>query len=294
MKLQLHNLLAMRHGCQKQAGGTVNRKEWNHLLLRMAGARIARSLVAFLCLGLGINAWSDPDAAQASPPSDHSPTVLHAIGGAPRPELDLPPSAEFDFDPPEPGSYRLPVIKKAVDGAVLYSTGHACSLRELMRDRITVLSFIYLRCASGNACPRATGMLHQLHQVSQRDPILRENLRLISMSFDPTHDTPQKMANYGKVFRRDTANSQWLFLTTRSHQELNPILKAYNQTVNPRGNSQDPLGPYYHPVRVYLIDRQGQIRNIYSFATLDPRLILTDARTLLLEESAPTLNQPKK
>jgi len=37
-------------------------------------------------------------------------------------------------------------------------------------------------------------------------------------------------------------------------------------------------------VRVFLIDRAGRIRNIYSPATLDPRLVLADVKTLLLEE----------
>jgi len=40
----------------------------------------------------------------------------------------------------------------------------------------------------------------------------------------------------------------------------------------------------YHILRVFLIDRDGRIRNIYSSATLDPRLVLADVKTLLLEE----------
>ena len=31
------------------------------------------------------------------------------------------------------------------------------------------------------------------------------------------------------------------------------------------------------------IDREGRIRNIYSSGTLDPRLVLADAQTLMLE-----------
>lgn len=42
-------------------------------------------------------------------------------------------------------------------------------------------------------------------------------------------------------------------------------------------------GPFYHPLRVYLIDSRQQLRNIYSFGLLDPRLVMTDVRTMLLE-----------
>ena len=41
----------------------------------------------------------------------------------------------------------------------------------------------------------------------------------------------------------------------------------------------------YHILRVFLIDREGRIRNIYSSGTLDPRLVLADVKTLLLEEA---------
>ena len=40
-------------------------------------------------------------------------------------------------------------------------------------------------------------------------------------------------------------------------------------------------GPYQHPLRVNLIDEQQQIRNIYSYGLLDPRLVITDVRTLM-------------
>lgn len=57
-------------------------------------------------------------------------------------------------------------------------------------DRITVMSFIYTRCAVAEACPFATGVLMQLHRASADDPALARELRLVSMSFDPANDTP--------------------------------------------------------------------------------------------------------
>ena len=40
-------------------------------------------------------------------------------------------------------------------------------------------------------------------------------------------------------------------------------------------------------MRVYLIDGQKRIRNIYSYGLLDPRLVMTDVRTLLMEAALP-------
>ena len=36
---------------------------------------------------------------------------------------------------------------------------------------------------------------------------------------------------------------------------------------------------------MYLIDGQKRVRNIYSYGLLDPRLVMTDLRTLLMEVS---------
>jgi hypothetical protein len=41
-----------------------------------------------------------------------------------------------------------------------------------------------------------------------------------------------------------------------------------------------------HTLRVFLIDRAGNIRNIYSSGTLDARLVLADVKTLLLESAS--------
>jgi len=65
---------------------------------------------------------------------------------------------------------------------------------------------------------------------------------------------------------------------------LQPILAAYGQAVDKKRNSKDPTGPLNHTLRVFLIDRDGNIRNIYSSGTLDVRLILADVRTLMLEK----------
>jgi protein SCO1/2 len=192
---------------------------------------------------------------------------------------------DYDYDPPVPGSYALPVVKVAPDGAIIDSAGRSLNLRDLTHGRITVLSFIYTRCAAPKACPYATGVFSQLHALSADDKGLAKNMRLVSMSFDPDYDTPQHLAAYSEAMREEKLGCEWRFATARSHGELDFILNGYGQAVDKRSNPSDPQGPLYHILRIFLIDREGRIRNIYSSATLDPRLVLTDVKTLLLEET---------
>src|SRR5436190_20039233 len=198
---------------------------------------------------------------------------------------DLPRDSDYDYDPPTPGSYSLPVIKAAPDGAIIDSDSKSINLRDLNRGRITLLSFIYTRCAAPKACPYATGVFNQLHDLSVDDETLAKSMRLVSLSFDPEYDTPQRLAAYSENVRDQKSGCEWSFATAKSRAELETILAAYDQAVDKRQNPADPQGPLYHTRRVFLIDREGRIRNIYSSGTLDPRLVLADVRTLLLEEA---------
>ena len=104
------------------------------------------------------------------------------------------------------------------------------------------------------------------------------------MSFDPSNDTPERMTAYAALASSPRTSAPWHFVTTKSQTELQPILTAYGQAVDRKQNPADPTGPLNHTLRVFLLDAAGNIRNIYSSGTLDPRLVLADARTLMREK----------
>lgn len=215
----------------------------------------------------------------------HTPLLLlllPLVTLAPAPSRAGGPAHEFD--PPVPGTYTLPVVRAAADGQVLDTRGRPARLRDLTRGRVTVLSFIYTRCASATACPYATGVLLDLHRASADDPLLARHMRLLSLSFDPAVDTPDRMSAYAALAAGPGQASDWHFLTTASPEHLRPILSGYGQAVDRKRNALDPAGPLNHTLRVYLIDAAGNIRNIYSSGTLDPRLVLADVRTLIQED----------
>jgi cytochrome oxidase Cu insertion factor (SCO1/SenC/PrrC family) len=102
------------------------------------------------------------------------------------------------------------------------------------------------------------------------------------MSFDPDHDTPQRMAEFAKLWLNTEEQNQipWLFLTARSRAAVEPLLAGYDQPLPPKNDGSDALGPVRHLMRVFLIDEKARIRNIYSPDFLDPRLMLNDLLTL--------------
>jgi cytochrome oxidase Cu insertion factor (SCO1/SenC/PrrC family) len=213
-------------------------------------------------------AWAHPARSHGRPPG---PPAIEAHGG-PR----------VEFDAPVPGTYQLPVIKAAPDGAVLDASGAGRRLHQVMAGKVVVLSFVYTQCSDARGCPLATAVLYQIHQATASDPALAERLKLITLSFDPAHDTPAVMARYARPRDPSARASEWARLTTASERALAPILAGYGQIVSrPIGSRAAGLA---HRLRVYLIDPQQRIRNIYGLDFLDPRLLLADVRTLLLEE----------
>jgi cytochrome c peroxidase len=204
---------------------------------------------------------------------------------------DEPPSqapgyGALPYSPPKPGSYRLPSLGEAADGQVLESSGQPATLHQLYADRMVLLSFIYATCDDANGCPLATMVLHRIQSALTARPELKDRLRLITLSFNPDHDTPEVMAKYGQSFQ--SGGIDWHFLTTRSETELQPILRDYQQSVDREVDAQGrPTGKFSHLLRVYLIDEQRRIRNSYTVSVLHPDLVLADIETLRLESSAP-------
>lgn len=184
---------------------------------------------------------------------------------------------------PAPGSYRLPRLGRAPDGQVLTADGRAHHLHGLLAGRHTVLSFMYTYCRDPVGCPLAWQVMQAVHQKLRADPALAPRAQLISLSFDPTHDTPQQMALMGGS-RLDDMQARWLFLTTASVARLMPLLQGFGQDVSVELDAQGrPTRTLNHLLRVFLVDAAWQMREIYSVATVDPQAILHDLRTLQLE-----------
>lgn len=207
--------------------------------------------------------------------------VLAIVSGGALAETPAQGYGTPDFVPPEPGSYALPPLGPAGNGMVIDEAGRRLELHELLGDRMVLLSFIYSSCSEVNGCPLATFVLHRVQQALHADPELRDSVRLLSLSFDHERDTPAVMSQYGTRFA--VPGMDWRFLTTAGAGELAPLLAAYDQALG-RTPADGDASAITHVLRVFLIDRQRRIRNIYSASYLHAELLLADLRTLLLEQ----------
>lgn len=195
-----------------------------------------------------------------------------------------PAPGVLDFEPAPAGSYALPPLGAAADGAVIDVEAGPTALHRLYDGRIVVLSFVYSHCADAGGCPFSMAVMRQVAALFDADPGLSD-ARLVTMSFDPLRDTPEAFGRWAAQI--GNVDADWRFVTTASAQALDPILDAYDQAIRIEYDAQGrPSGQLSHVVRVYLIDRDKQLRNVYSSSFLSAPVIANDVRTLLLEESA--------
>jgi len=197
------------------------------------------------------------------------------------------PPPGLDYVPPAPGTYHLPVIQRAVDGSVLDADGTEHRLFDYLGDRNVLLGFIYLNCSDAKGCPLANASFFMLREDLEADPQLAQDVRLISLSFDPDRDTPQAMLQHlGRDYlARPRKDRLWALLTTSSRSDLNPILDGFSQyIVREVDGSGRETGNLSHVLKVFLIDRELNVRNVYSSSYLHPAIVINDLKTLKLEE----------
>jgi protein SCO1 len=104
------------------------------------------------------------------------------------------------------------------------------------RGQVLLVTFIYTRCPFPDFCPRVSSQFDEIYKQLGTNPSLA-NAHLLSISFDPEHDTPKVLRDYGfsvahthdaKLFQR------WEFAVPRS-ADLPRIADFFALTVKPEG-----------------------------------------------------------
>lgn len=197
-------------------------------------------------------------------------------------------TVSLEFTPPAPGSYELFHIMQAADGEVLDIDGKRQRLARYTGGKLTLLSFIYSTCADPNGCPYAYMVFHNLKTRIENEPRLHGLVRLVSLSFDPKRDTPEILKLYAGDNALPDQPVEWDFLTTESVDSLVPILEDFGQDVfiqlDPATGKS--LGSFSHVLKVFLIDRDHVVREVYTTVYLQPDMLYNDILTLLMEQGA--------
>ena len=141
--------------------------------------------------------------AQGKP--DYKPTVLYN---------DLAPGeAGAQLRIPQPGMVRL----------------------QQCHGKAVLITFIYTRCPLPNFCPLVTHNFAVIDQQLSTDPTLYAKTHLLSVSFDPEHDTPERLRAYGETYIGRTPREtfkHWDFAAP-TQQELPKVMQYFDVGATP-------------------------------------------------------------
>jgi protein SCO1/2 len=120
---------------------------------------------------------------------------------------------------------------------------------------VYLLVFMYTRCPSG--CRIAGEEFEALQRELRRGE--DERIRLLSISFDPAFDTPERLRDYSTRHRADPA--YWMLITPRSSEALSALLRTAGVVV-----IDDGLGGYAHNAAIHVVGDDGRLMRIFDIA----------------------------
>ena len=197
-----------------------------------------------------------PSAAAAARPIALSPAWLVFAALA----LAIPLAALFFQRALPPRASQLPVIAALPDFALIDQAGRPFARKDLL-GRAWVADFIFTRCS--DACPRLTAQMKQL-QDSLSPEEQKGALRLLSITVDAAHDSPEALRAYAE--KAGASPAVWTFLTGDADQLQRAIVDGFK---SPFEAPQDAGtgGDFFtvlHGERFILLDPAGAVRGYYD------------------------------
>lgn len=151
---------------------------------------------------------------------------------------------------------RQPVELPAV--TLETQSGERIDLADL-RGKWLLVDFIYTRCPT-----YCTVLGIEFAQLQDRlaGPIARGEVALVSISFDPVHDTPQALEAY--LQRSRSRGIGWIAARPVDADGLERLKRRFGITVIPDG-----LGGYTHNASIHVVDRGGRVIEIVDVGQAD-------------------------
>ena len=148
-----------------------------------------------------------------------------------------------------------PVLGEVPDFALTNRDGRTVHRADLA-GQPWLADFVFTRCAA--SCPMMTARLARLGKELPAG----EQVRRVSFTVDPVHDTPEVLARYAATFH---APADWLFLTG-SEPDLHRLSRAgFKLAIDvPKGDAGSAVEPILHSTRFVLVDGEGRIRGYYD------------------------------
>lgn len=133
------------------------------------------------------------------------------------------------------------------------------------------LTFIYLKCPIPEFCPLLNRQFADVQKQVKAAPELKD-VQLVSVSFDPKHDTPKELKATATTLGADP--KVWTFLTG-SQPEIDKLTSRFGVFVETDPQNENDIT---HTMRTAIIDAQGKLVQVYSGTDWTPAQLVADLK----------------
>ncbi len=139
------------------------------------------------------------------------------------------------------------------------------------KGSLTLVTFIYTSCPQPTFCPLMDQNFATIQRAVSEDPLLKGQVKLMSVSFDPDHDTPAVLAAHAAKLKADPA--VWTFLTGDK-----VTIERFAGRFGIGLVASDTPGQIVHNLRTALVGRDGKVIKFYTGSDWTPGVALADLR----------------
>ena len=174
--------------------------------------------------------------------------------------------------------YHVPAPGDAVpDFKLRNQDGRIIHLNQF-RGKDLLITFIYTRCPLPNFCPLVTHNFAVIEKRLSADPKLKGKTHLLCVSFDPEHDTPDRLKAYGEEYigtDAKTAFANWDFAVPEK-----PVLTEMAKFFDV-GITDAPDQTITHTLSTTLVGRDGKVIKFYPGNEWTPEQVMGDLKQSL-------------
>ena len=156
--------------------------------------------------------------------------------------------------------YHVPAPGDAVPNFTLLNQSDKKIRLGQFKGKVLVMTFVYTRCPLADYCPRMSRNFAEIDKTLSADKKLYAETHLLSVSFDPTYDTPKVLKSYGEAYTgRYTQETfaHWDFAAPEQ-AEMQQMEEFFDLGVTPGDN-----GTLQHSLSTLVIGKDGKVAAFY-------------------------------
>ena len=189
--------------------------------------------------------------------------------------IDIIGQAKPDYKPAV--NYHVPAPGNEVpDFALRNQDGRTIHLRQF-RGKALLITFIYTRCPFPNFCPLVSRNFATINKALAANAKLNGKTQLLSVSLDPSYDTPARLKAYGAGYigsDEKDAFARWQFAAPTQ-----PVLAEMVRYFDV-GLTRDAHDSITHTLSTTLIGPDGKVAHFYPGNEWTPEQVVADLTKL--------------